>query len=418
MALLHDKFVQIETLPDLQQLIGYTEDGETSLLELKSIREELKKSNRQEYKALLAKEICAFLNSNDGIVAWGADFDRDTKKLVISNESSMNLADEFDRLLPQMIDPVPTGIETKLIHDKSNGECLIIFVPRGELAPYRVGDWECVDKKRILNRYFMRSGTQSVKIPEAIVRSMYLANGRMPRITCSVDVRILDDHSISLNTVISPDKTTFVNNYYCTRDVVLLGGSLEVINIRKESDSWESMDLLFGRISEKPIYPGEEAYAIDSNKVLTHDDRYNDFMFLSGLNDNNADAESGRAPFKEQFHNLYVRSDIFKQIFAVATRTTFACQNVPAKTNTKLFIIGNIGLRNEIAELDEAQFSRRKVMEPLEKKYDAEIYIPTTYPDALIVDDLASGAIHMEPDKIRIKLSHVDNTLRFLTRDK
>ena len=178
------------------------------------------------------------------------------------------------------------------------------------------------------------------------------------------------------------------------------------------------MDLLFGRISEKPIYPGEEAYAIDSNKVLTHDDRYNDFMFLSGLNDNNADAESGRAPFKEQFHNLYVRSDIFKQIFAVATRTTFACQNVPAKTNTKLFIIGNIGLRNEIAELDEAQFSRRKVMEPLEKKYDAEIYIPTTYPDALIVDDLASGAIHMEPDKIRIKLSHVDNTLRFLTRDK
>ncbi len=73
MSILHDKFTNIENLDDLQPLVSETEDGESTTIEFKSITKEIKKSksNLGESKALLAKEICAFLNSNDGILVWG-----------------------------------------------------------------------------------------------------------------------------------------------------------------------------------------------------------------------------------------------------------------------------------------------------------------------------------------------------------
>lgn len=180
MSILHDRFTDIKDLNDLQLLVSETEDGESATIEFKSITKELKKSNLGESKALLAKEICAFLNSNDGILVWGAEKGEDGK-VVIVNESKINLEDTFDRQLENLVEPLPNGIEFKTIKDSDANKCLVIFIPRSDFAPHRVGDWKMNDEKRILGRYYGRSGTSSVPLPENIVRAMYLSRGRIPK---------------------------------------------------------------------------------------------------------------------------------------------------------------------------------------------------------------------------------------------
>ena len=68
-----DFFRKINTIEDVEKIISNTEDGENDWLEFKSVHKELKGSKKESARArvLFAKEICAFANTDGGILIIG-----------------------------------------------------------------------------------------------------------------------------------------------------------------------------------------------------------------------------------------------------------------------------------------------------------------------------------------------------------
>lgn len=99
-----DKYLKVidslNSLEDIIKLAGETEDGETNRIEFKSICEPLDTPQSiGKAKSVIAKEICAFLNSGGGILCWGIEKEEKTKKIAIKNDSSVNLEDFLIRIL-------------------------------------------------------------------------------------------------------------------------------------------------------------------------------------------------------------------------------------------------------------------------------------------------------------------------------
>jgi len=62
-------FNSITDVAYLQQIVSDSSDGENSMLEFKSIVDDpVSDQSKGKMKSMIAKEICAFLNSNDGIL--------------------------------------------------------------------------------------------------------------------------------------------------------------------------------------------------------------------------------------------------------------------------------------------------------------------------------------------------------------
>ena len=61
----------------------------------------------------MAKEICAFLNTSDGIIAWGIEYVKDGN-IKIVNEYDGNIYDLLDRCIHTILEPSPSGIDVSL----------------------------------------------------------------------------------------------------------------------------------------------------------------------------------------------------------------------------------------------------------------------------------------------------------------
>lgn len=149
MTTLRNEFDKINRLEDLQAFVTNTEDGESAILEFKSLQSDsFNNKNVGKTKAVLAKEICAFLNTNDGMILWGSDIDESTHKLIVKNGSRENLTNFFDTIKLTLTEPAPAGILFKSIPGKGENSALLIFVPKSEFAPHRVGSWDVDEGKK------------------------------------------------------------------------------------------------------------------------------------------------------------------------------------------------------------------------------------------------------------------------------
>ena len=97
---------------------------------------EKEKEFSKHQKSLLAKEICAFLNTSDGIIAWGIEYS-ETNGIKISNDYNGNLYELLDLCIQTIVEPTPSGIDFKII-EEDNKNALIIFIPKSNTMPHRV----------------------------------------------------------------------------------------------------------------------------------------------------------------------------------------------------------------------------------------------------------------------------------------
>lgn len=395
MSILHDKFTNLKDLNDLQPLVSETEDGESTTIEFKSITEKLKKSNLGEPKALLAKEICAFLNSNDGILVWGAEKSEDGRVTIV-NESGMNLEDTFDHQLGNLVEPLPSGIEFKTIKDDADNECLVIFVPRSDLAPHRVGDWKMDDKKRILGRYYGRSGTSSVPLPENIVRAMYLSRGRIPKISIYTEVNIINVNEIQLKTIVEPDLQQYISQYHNSNQIAIIDSHLSVLSSYDDNSLWWEINDS-ATVSNNPICPKDTTYELLSSSIRKDDLRWRVDKYGYPIID------LSPIPTDDDIH---FSPDRFSQIYAIATKSSFSCNNVPLTTRTRLYIL-------DIPEhwhLNGYDLARTTALTDIEKKFNVEIYVAATL-RKYIHDD---GELYFGAFDGNLHTSHIETLLETL----
>ena len=145
----------------VESLTGYfsEEREESAYLEFKEGRAKIEK---------LFKEIVAFLNSDGGILVWGAprEVDVDGRQVVKGGLTGLPLGgikkDDLLRKINGNITPLPVGIR---IHDCSDARTrvIVIDVPKSAHAPHQSSD----------HRYYLRIDSESRPAPHGIVEALF-----------------------------------------------------------------------------------------------------------------------------------------------------------------------------------------------------------------------------------------------------
>ncbi len=389
----------LNKLDDLRKLISESEDGESSWLEFKAIKRQPNKKDKEfikHQKSLLAKEICAFLNTSDGIIVWGVEYNKG--KLAITNDLTENLYDLLDKCIKTIVQPSPKGISFKTLTDNKKN-ALIIFVPKSDILPHRVWGEAESDYRR---NYYARSGTNSISLDEGLVRSLYLSKGRAPRISVYTEPFIESDSRISLKVYAKPDSTFFVDRYYDCEEFFLLDGLGNHIEIEEDGSLWTELNYI-GQRANCPIYPSNDPILLFSNYIsMANAPKSGTFVDgLMGL------------PSISLGENIDLSKEDFEGIKLIFTKSQFACDNVPLIIDRKLYITGSIAyeIKNRLKlGKNSFAFNRNTKFKELEEKYDIEIFIMGTYTDDEIIDDLNDGALR-SPSQSSLPLSWLDSIL-------
>lgn len=245
------------------------EDGETSYLEFKGVHDNLlDKKESARFRLIIAKEICAFANTDGGILIIGVDKQEDGGGLKLENACE-NIESWADNNLTDLLEPRLHGFLVKPIEADSENKPIAIYIPQSKIAPHRVrNNYPKVLKGEKENpidipaEYFVRRGTKSEKLEENLVRAMYLSAGRLPRFEIKPKVELFYgkdeyEHSrIEIKSVVNPDPTKFIKDYYYDMRVTLLDDKFKEISIENSDRAYFN--------SSSPIYPSNEEYTIDS----------------------------------------------------------------------------------------------------------------------------------------------------------
>ena len=117
--------------------------------------------------------------------------------------------------------------------------------------PHRVwGDAE----SKIARNYYARSGTNSIPLNEGIVRSLYLTDGRVSKISVFTEPRIEPEGHISLNILAEPDSVYYVDRYYDSEKYLLLDEDGNTIKNEEDGLPWIELKHTNPQIT-RPIYP-------------------------------------------------------------------------------------------------------------------------------------------------------------------
>jgi len=140
---------------------------ETDSIEFKSFVDQGSVDSKYEgiYKA-----ICAFLNSNGGILVWGAPVGTNVagkkEKIFQGALSPINIILEKDSVISKVsgkITPMPNGINLKIIANNSNDRCVCVFeIQKSQYSPHQTN-----------NIYYMRLDGQSVPAPHYFVEALF-----------------------------------------------------------------------------------------------------------------------------------------------------------------------------------------------------------------------------------------------------
>lgn len=390
----------LNKLEDLRKLISESEDGESSWLEFKAIKRQPNEKDKEfikHQKSLLAKEICAFLNTSDGIIVWGIEYDKG--KLTITNDLTENMYDLLDRCIKTIVQPSPKGIDFKTLTDNKKN-ALIIFVPRSDILPHRVWGEAESDYRR---NYYARSGTNSIALDEGLVRSLYLSEGRIPRISVYTEPHIKSGSCISLNIYANPDNAFYIDRYYDNEGFFLLDGQGNLIEVEEDGSLWTELNYI-GQSINNPIYPSNNPILLFSN-CISMIDAPKPGTFGDGLID---------VPSFSLGEDIDLPKDDFEGIKYIFTKSQFACDKVSLIVDSRLYIIGSITyeIRNKLKlGKKDFTFNRNAKLKELEEKYNIEIFIMETYNDDDIIEDLGEGVLSL-PDQDNLPLSWLDSILK------
>lgn len=116
------------------------------------------------------KSCCAFLNSEGGIIIWGAPLGNvpagRREKIFQGALSPITQILEKDRVINRIstnITPIPNGINVKIIPDPTSTNCICVFeIQRSEYAPHQHE-----------NTYFMRLDGQSRPAPHHYIEALF-----------------------------------------------------------------------------------------------------------------------------------------------------------------------------------------------------------------------------------------------------
>lgn len=264
-----DIFNKIEKIEDIKKYMSDIEDGETSYLEFKGVHHNLlDKSEKKEsakFRLTIAKEICAFANTDGGILIIGVD-KREGEGLKLRNECE-NMESWADKNLTDLLEPRLHGFSVKSIGSDSENKPIAIYVPQSKMAPHRVrnnypkilkGEKEIID---IPAEYFVRRGTKSEKLEENLVRAMYLSGGRAPSFRIRPDIRYYyEDYDsgrsrIEVRSIVSPDKSKFIKDYYYDMKIAFFDGFFNEIVVNES--------VAFEVYARQAIYPSGDEYVLD-----------------------------------------------------------------------------------------------------------------------------------------------------------
>lgn len=324
-----DFFRKINTIEDVEKIISNTEDGENDWLEFKSVHKKLRGSKKESAQArvLFAKEICAFANTDGGILIIGVK-KNDSGLEVLNHED--NLEDWFDANSVNMLEPKLHGFSVKPIDANGKGNNPIaVYIPKSNLSPHRVksnynhlnDEGKGKDKyKEIAGEYFVRRGTKSEKLEENLVRAMYLSGGRYPsfKITPIVKYAFIGREvksTIKVGLKISPDKYKFIKDYYLESRVVLLDNNFHVL-LNEDIDIFSSKN--------SPIYPSANEYIL-RNFTIEIDDTHNQGGIFS-------------IPIPS-LGKPKVSLDDFKNIKYIVVNLKYACEGMQLVNETFYFVV-------------------------------------------------------------------------------
>ena len=362
MKTIKDIFNSINTFEDLQPLVAETEDGESPVLEFKSLSEDsFNSDNKGETKAILAKEISAFLNTNDGLIVWGGDVNKQSKVAFVSNDSNENLEKFFDGISQTIVEPAPRGIDFTTLRDKAGKACLLIYVPRSDFAPHRVGTWDAKEgkkgKDKKIGRYFQRVGTNSQVMPESMVRAMYLSMGRVPKISIHTALDVSRNKQLKLTTFVNPDPQKYVAEYYNSNQIAIIDG--DFLTVKGENgEVWREIYDGVSPLRNSPIYPKDSEYELASAQILP-DLGVDQYSYVNIVMDD----------------DTHLTPESFSSIFAIATKSNFSCESVPLKTVCRLYILG----LQRYWDFGDYDLARMEMLAQIEQDFGYEIFVAKPY---------------------------------------
>jgi len=331
-------FKDVNNLEDWILRSGNTADGENPHIENKEIDIDLltaKPSEIGDFKLRIAKEMSAFANTDSGIIALGID-----SSLHVINKTS-GLENWLDKNIRDMIEPQLAGIDFKTCADADSKEFVLLYIPKGNVIPYRVSPVKsCEKEKKIMREYFQRIGTNSVPIPMPIVRSLYLSNERSVDITANIkpiSVYLGDDEEqpyIELGIEVRPDQSRLINEYYLEANVIALDENLKPLHKTP-------IDLVYFGLNspQRPIIPPDnKSHIIGTCRLQRVEPKNN----LGGIS----------SPVVIDIPFIGVESipaNNFAKIHGFYVETKFACDGLPLKEDKRLLIFDSTIKNNEIA---------------------------------------------------------------------
>jgi len=263
----------INTVEDINKYLSDTDDGESGIIEFKSVPKALNTKNAiANNKALMAKEMCAFANSEGGILIVGVGVE-DGKAVLACKEPNLENFLEKQKI-SMYLEPSLKGLDFKSLGVKDgNNKPVIIMIPKSDFLPHRVmSNYSNINQdeaKGIAGEYFVREGTDSHKLSEQLVRAMYLSSGRAPRFEVVPVMKFIKNHdrkAIYVQALIYPDKYKFIDKYYFSAKLKMYDKFFNTIDHWFDGkDIFDVSVLMDGERNRKmPIYPSDKnKYAAD-----------------------------------------------------------------------------------------------------------------------------------------------------------
>lgn len=315
----------ISNIDDINKYLSDTDDGESGIIEFKEVDQLNDKSKKATFRAKIAKEMCAFANSEGGILVVGIKIENGK---VVSACKEPNLENFLEQQkISTYLEPSLKGLNFKSldVEDESN-EPVIIMIPKSDFLPHRtINNYKYVtgENKDIVGEYFVRESGDSRRLSEQLVRAMYLSAGRLPRFEIKPNVKLFYGkdqykHSrIEIKSVVNPDPTKFIKDYYYDMRVTLVDNKFKEIPI-KNSDK-----IYFD--SSSPIYPSNKEYTINSGCHIntTTPSRSERDVFICGV--------EGNISYEE-----------FLDIRLVVVNVRYACEGMSLVDRNFYFIVKSI----------------------------------------------------------------------------
>ena len=379
---IRDAYDNISDITSLRSYGTDTNDGENTFLEFKAIRGDAKILSN--LKSLIAKEMSAFANTSDGILCIGIE--KNDGKLCVNNEYEGNLDEFLDSQLSQLLEPNLAGYDYKKI-STDNGDFATIFIPKSISAPHRTSKWKGAKPSYQTNfkRYYMRSGSNSVEMPESLVRLMYQNEGRVIDVDVYAEISELSREKMVIRTMVKPDSFRFIDKYMLRTRAAFLCDSQNNFNYHwavnyKSGSAWFNATPMFeNRMNKTDIYPDNKPFGA-YKAVASNEDR--GLALLGG--------------------DEICLGDRYSLVLALYVETEFACEGVPKKTNRQLFMLGDINAYDTTLL---PSFINYPILDILE----LPVFSSSDLPEAAYIDDItnrqasfSAGNILLSPIKTRI----------------